>query len=432
MFAHPLWQPHKLPRCNPYVGEGRTLTSYEDDERIAHYEYDENGMRYRTRINNKADGTVLDLEYVWLDGKLISIVCVNDGETTTAKYLYNADSEPVGMVLTDADGTLSTYYYLKNMQGDITHIVSASGKLLVEFTYDVFGKQTVHYQANGSTIIGMIELVEQVMVCALNPFGYRGYCYDTYTGLYYLQSRYYDPETGRFINADDTNYLNATGTVLGCNLFAYCENDPVNGVDPLGYYDPEKAVRYASIWWNGRNIQYYSYGFLGGDCTNFVSQCLLAGGYKMDKKWYSYHSTKQKKGYDKQVRFERLEYVPLTGDYVSIYKKHWYKVSDAWNSASKLYEYLMSKYPKKCYPFKNKKDLQKNIKNGKISKGDVAFFQNKKNGIHHAVIIGSVSKTNKIEAYYYAHTSNRNAAEKKYGLVLALNNEVCIYVFDLG
>ena len=50
----------------------------------------------------------------------------------------------------------------------------------------------------------------------------------------YLQSRYYDPNTGRFINADDTDYLDATGTVLGCNLFAYCENDPVNFVDPRG------------------------------------------------------------------------------------------------------------------------------------------------------------------------------------------------------
>ena len=214
--------------------EGRTLTSYEDETNIIEYEYDENGMRYRTTVTSKTDGLTGSYEYVWVDGKLISIVYVSGDSTETAKYLYNDRDGPVGMVLTDADGTLSTYYYLKNLQGDITHIVSAGGKLLVEFTYDVFGKQTVHYQANGSTIIGMIELVEQVMVCALNPFGYRGYCYDTYTGLYYLQSRYYDPDTGRFINADDTNYLNATGTVLGCNLFAYCENDPVNRVDPRG------------------------------------------------------------------------------------------------------------------------------------------------------------------------------------------------------
>ncbi len=227
--------------------EGRTLTSYEDETNIIEYEYDENGMRYRTTVTSKADGALGSYEYVWVDGKLISIVYVTIGTTTTAKYLYNDSDEPIGMILTNADGSLSTYYYLKNLQGDITHIVSASGKLLVEFTYDVFGKQTVHYQADGSTVMGMLELVEQVMVNALTPFGYRDYCYDTYTGLYYLQSRYYDPDTGRFINADSTDYLNATGTVLGCNLFAYCENDPVNRVDPKGTFFVYVDLYYTKI-----------------------------------------------------------------------------------------------------------------------------------------------------------------------------------------
>ncbi len=224
--------------------EGRTLTSYEDETQTLLYEYDENGMRYRTTVTSKEDGRVGSFEYVWVDGKLVSIVFVSDGSTQTAKYLYNDFDEPVGMVVTDDDGTLSTYYYLKNAQGDITNIVSASGGKLVEFTYDAFGNQIVHYQADPSTIIGMINLVEQIMVRALTPFGYRGYCYDTYSGLYYLQSRYYDPQTGRFINADDTNYLNATGTVLGCNLFAYCENDPVNRVDPRGNWPFSSVLQF--------------------------------------------------------------------------------------------------------------------------------------------------------------------------------------------
>lgn len=214
--------------------EGRNLTSYEDETQTVQYEYDENGMRYRATVTNKEDGQGGSFEYVWVDGKLISTVFVSDGSTQTAKYLYNDFDEPVGMVVTDEDGAISTYYYLKNAQGDITNIVSAYGGKMVEFTYDAFGNKTAHYQANASTLIGMINLVEQLMVHALTPFSYRGYCYDQYTGLYYLQSRYYDPVTGRFINADDTNYLNATGTVLGCNLFAYCENDPVNKVDPKG------------------------------------------------------------------------------------------------------------------------------------------------------------------------------------------------------
>ena len=68
------------------------------------------------------------------------------------------------------------------------------------------------------------------------PIRYRRYYYDTETGLYYLQSRYYDPDTGRFINANDVAVLSTTGTTLSCNLFAYCENDPVNCSDPSGCF----------------------------------------------------------------------------------------------------------------------------------------------------------------------------------------------------
>ena len=68
----------------------------------------------------------------------------------------------------------------------------------------------------------------------INPFTYRGYCYDYDIGVYYLQSRYYDPEICRFINADSTDYLGATGTLLSYNLFAYCENDGVNCVYVTG------------------------------------------------------------------------------------------------------------------------------------------------------------------------------------------------------
>ena len=214
--------------------EGRQLTSYSNDEYTFNYEYDENGMRYRTTITNKEDNSVGYLDYVWVDSKLISISFSSDELNQTVKYLYNDFDEPVGFVSTREDGSVDTYYYLKNAQGDITNIVSAAGKKMVSFTYDVFGKRTVEYQANDSTTPSHIELLTQIKADLLNPFAYRGYCYDYDMGMYYLQSRYYDPNTGRFINADDTNYLNATGTVLGCNLFAYCENDPVNFVDPRG------------------------------------------------------------------------------------------------------------------------------------------------------------------------------------------------------
>ena len=72
-------------------------------------------------------------------------------------------------------------------------------------------------------------------IAKLNPFRYRGYYYDTETGLYYLNSRYYDPSVGRFINADDISYIRPTD-INGLNLFAYCGNNPVMYTDPDGTF----------------------------------------------------------------------------------------------------------------------------------------------------------------------------------------------------
>ena len=66
----------------------------------------------------------------------------------------------------------------------------------------------------------------------INPFRYRGYYYDTETGFYYLQTRYYDPEVGRFLNAD--GIIGANGGIIGLNSFAYCSNNPVGFSDPSG------------------------------------------------------------------------------------------------------------------------------------------------------------------------------------------------------
>ena len=71
-------------------------------------------------------------------------------------------------------------------------------------------------------------------VLLANPFRYRGYYYDSSIGLYYLNSRYYDPETGRFLNEDLVSYLESE-TIGGINLYAYCLNDPVNNIDPSGH-----------------------------------------------------------------------------------------------------------------------------------------------------------------------------------------------------
>ncbi|MBR5339186.1 MAG: RHS repeat-associated core domain-containing protein, partial [Lachnospiraceae bacterium] len=117
------------------------------------------------------------------------------------------------------------HLYRKNLQGDITGIYSGlSGELLVSYVYDAWGKVTATDEANTTKSAELIEL---------NPYLYRGYRYDHETGLYYLQSRYYDPETGRWINSDMV-IAEVNTSVKGSNLFAYCFNNPVNMEDQTG------------------------------------------------------------------------------------------------------------------------------------------------------------------------------------------------------
>ena len=100
------------------------------------------------------------------------------------------------------------------------HIVDSSGAALVSYTYDPYGKPTVSPTTTNATL------------AEINPLRYRGYVYDSETGFYYLQSRYYDPAIGRFINAD--SYVSTGQGFLGCNMFAYCNNNSVRAVDPSG------------------------------------------------------------------------------------------------------------------------------------------------------------------------------------------------------
>ncbi len=132
-------------------------------------------------------------------------------------YAHDATGKPVGFEYYDnAAGTMTYCYYRHNLQGDITDLCDRRGNSLVHYTYDAWGK-LISITGEKASTLGVI-----------NPLRYRGYYYDSETGLYYVSSRYYDPEVGRFINADDVDYLGADGSQLSYNLFAYCMNNPVN------------------------------------------------------------------------------------------------------------------------------------------------------------------------------------------------------------
>ena len=135
--------------------------------------------------------------------------------------LYNSDREPIGFT---ADG--DTYYYIKNIQGDVLTVTDAEGMPVVNYTYDAWGAMTVSPASQN------VPSQEVVRVAFLNPVTYRGYFYDYELGLYYLQSRYYDPETGRFVSADERQDTGAN--VLGTNMYSYCYNNPLNYTDVTG------------------------------------------------------------------------------------------------------------------------------------------------------------------------------------------------------
>ena len=117
-------------------------------------------------------------------------------------------------------------------------LLDGQGNCVVEYTYDAWGKVLSKTGSMAGTLGND------------NPLRYRGYYYDQETGFYYLQSRYYDPATGRFINADDVSFLGASGTALSYNLFAYCENNPMNNIDLNGYLAFSQTKTYYIISFN--------------------------------------------------------------------------------------------------------------------------------------------------------------------------------------
>ncbi|MBO7148589.1 MAG: hypothetical protein J6V93_01910, partial [Clostridia bacterium] len=144
-----------------------------------------------------------------LDGSNI----IREYDANGKDIYFNYDLDGVcGFRIGDTD-----YFYRKNLQGDITDIYHEDGTKYASYTYDAWGNCTITLDTNG--------------IGTLNPFRYRGYYYDSETNLYYLKSRYYDPATGRFINADE---LIDKSKILGFNLYGYCQNNPIMLVDDDG------------------------------------------------------------------------------------------------------------------------------------------------------------------------------------------------------
>ena len=176
-------------------------------QRIQRYQYDHTGAR----VKKVVDGVTT--EYRMAGDLLVSEI--TNGQTFW--YHYDSGANLISIVIGGEN-----YFYVRNLQNDVIALVDEDGNEVVHYTYDSWGK-----------ILSITGSLKDT-VGQQNPFRYRGYFYDTETGMYYLKSRYYDPELRRFISSDN---LVVTGTILeGLNLFSYCSNNPVNCIDPTGHF----------------------------------------------------------------------------------------------------------------------------------------------------------------------------------------------------
>ncbi len=193
------------------------------DYRTIHdYEYNAAGQRI-SKTTTSPIGDSVTTEFIYNGDQLVGQKTSDGSEDLV--FLYDDAGSYIGFVYRNAE-----YYYMKNVQGDIIGIVDSAGSILAIYVYNPWGRLVTidrvtgsSYSDNGSSI------------GSINPIRYRGYYYDKETRLYYLNSRYYDPEVGRFLNADG-ELAGIGGDICGYNLFSYCFNNPVNMDDPIGQW----------------------------------------------------------------------------------------------------------------------------------------------------------------------------------------------------
>ena len=185
-------------------GRWLSTTTLNDGTKVT-YRYNANGMRTQKKVGSKVTDYYYDS-----NNNLIA----EKTDNATLFFYYDTENSPVAL---SYNGKM--FYYVKNLQGDIVKILDEDGQEKADYVYNAWG-----------------DIISQSddELASINPLRYRGYVYDEDTTMYYLQTRYYDPQTGRFINADDTAYIGATGTVLSANIFTYCENNPIMKKDING------------------------------------------------------------------------------------------------------------------------------------------------------------------------------------------------------
>ena len=214
--------------------KGRQLASATVDGKQVSYTYDMSGVRSGKQVYTTSNQRTTTYTYTTLSGKVMrqQWETRNSDDTVyqamqSLEFVYDDGNQPFAMIYKHGQ-TTELYYYVLNAQGDVIALLNANGTLAASYNYGAWGNYSVH-GADGK------KTTDATFIGHINPLRYRGYYYDRETRLYYLQSRYYDFANCRFINADTFATTDANG-FLSANMFAYCENNPVNNSDPDGYF----------------------------------------------------------------------------------------------------------------------------------------------------------------------------------------------------
>ena len=238
-------------------GEGRRLKKVSLSWGTVDFAYDSDGKRVKKISGNT------ETKYYYNGSILSGLVRTTAGSTgttkTTVQFVYDAEGKPFMLRFNGK----TDYFYLYNGLGDVVGLVDSSNQVVVRYQYNSWGKVTSTQDTSG------------VSLATLNPFRYRKYVYDPETGLYCLGSRYYDPEVGRFVNADDTDVIFAKPQELGSkNLYAYCDNNPVAREDYAGEF-PIPCIVGAVV---GAVVSGFSYVLSSGgeiDGVELAKSCLV-------------------------------------------------------------------------------------------------------------------------------------------------------------
>ena len=217
---------------------GRQLASLSSGGKSATYTYGADGIRTGKTVTD-ASGTTT-YQYTTQNGQIARQSWTANGTAYQMDFIYDAAGRPLSMyyrtkTASQADFNGDSYYYETNQQGDVTGLYkitydastkSLSATRVASYEYDAWGNVTY---STGT-------------MAKINPLKYRGYYHDVESGFYYLQSRYYDPAIGRFINAD--GQIDKQAGFVGLNLFIYAANNPMSYSDPSGRWVVKWSVKW--------------------------------------------------------------------------------------------------------------------------------------------------------------------------------------------